>query len=74
MSWIFPQGECDQSFGAEFVFDIHAKELIVGEIYVRIYNEQPTFPLEASIVMWLLDKLYKFRQNNPPAVVLRDIR
>ncbi|KAL5005925.1 hypothetical protein ScPMuIL_017083 [Solemya velum] len=29
-----------------FVFDIHDKELIVGEIFVRIYNEQPTFPLE----------------------------
>lgn len=40
------QGECDPSFGADFVFDIHAKELIVGEIFVRIYNEQPTFPLE----------------------------
>ncbi|XP_064598102.1 dnaJ homolog subfamily C member 13-like isoform X2 [Liolophura sinensis] len=39
-------GECDPSFGADFVFDIHAKELIVGEIFVRIYNEQPTFPLE----------------------------
>ncbi|KAK7507621.1 hypothetical protein BaRGS_00001556 [Batillaria attramentaria] len=39
-------GECDQSFGAEFEFEIHAKELIVGEIFVRIYNEQPTFPLE----------------------------
>ena len=40
------QGECDQSFGADFEFDIHSKELIVGEIFVRIYNEQPTFPLE----------------------------
>lgn len=39
-------GECDQSFGATFEFEIHAKELIVGEIFVRIYNEQPTFPLE----------------------------
>lgn len=35
----------DQTFGAEFVFTIHSKELIVGEIFVRIYNEQPTFPL-----------------------------
>jgi hypothetical protein len=42
------QGECDQSFGATFEFEIHAKELVVGEIYVRIYNEQPTFPLEVS--------------------------
>ncbi|XP_063063073.1 dnaJ homolog subfamily C member 13-like isoform X1 [Engraulis encrasicolus] len=40
------RGECDKSFGAEFVFSLHAKELIVGEIFVRVYNEQPAFPLE----------------------------
>ncbi|XP_025080789.1 dnaJ homolog subfamily C member 13-like isoform X2 [Pomacea canaliculata] len=39
-------GECDQTFGATFEFEAHAKELIVGEIFVRVYNEQPTFPLE----------------------------
>ncbi|XP_053386463.1 dnaJ homolog subfamily C member 13-like isoform X2 [Mercenaria mercenaria] len=39
-------GECDPDFGGMFVFEIHAKELIVGEIFVRVYNEQPTFPLE----------------------------
>ncbi|XP_005092836.1 dnaJ homolog subfamily C member 13 isoform X2 [Aplysia californica] len=39
-------GECDPSYGSDFVFEIHAKELIVGEIFVRIFNEQPTFPME----------------------------
>jgi len=39
-------GDCDPSFGSEFVFSAHSKELIVGEIFVRIYNQQPTFPLE----------------------------
>uniref|UniRef100_A0A8C6Y7C7 DnaJ heat shock protein family (Hsp40) member C13 n=1 Tax=Naja naja TaxID=35670 RepID=A0A8C6Y7C7_NAJNA len=39
-------GECDKSYGSEFVFSDHAKELIVGEIFVRIYNEVPTFQLE----------------------------
>lgn len=42
------QGENDKSFGAEFLFSDHSKELIVGEIFVRVYNEQPTFPLEVS--------------------------
>lgn len=42
------QGECDQTFGATFEFEAHAKELIVGEIFVRVYNEQPTFPLEVT--------------------------
>lgn len=45
-SFFFSQGENDESFGAEFVFSDHSKELIVGEIFVRVYNEQPTFPLE----------------------------
>ncbi|KAG7262176.1 hypothetical protein CRUP_034712 [Coryphaenoides rupestris] len=40
------EGENDKSFGAEFVFSDHSKELIVGEIFVRVYNEQPSYPLE----------------------------
>ncbi|XP_075443221.1 dnaJ homolog subfamily C member 13 isoform X3 [Ascaphus truei] len=40
------RGECDKTYGADFVYSDHAKELIVGEIFVRVYNEQPTFQLE----------------------------
>uniref|UniRef100_A0A8D2LW72 DnaJ heat shock protein family (Hsp40) member C13 n=1 Tax=Varanus komodoensis TaxID=61221 RepID=A0A8D2LW72_VARKO len=40
------RGDCDKSYGSEFVFSDHAKELIVGEIFVRVYNEVPTFQLE----------------------------
>ncbi|XP_064647249.1 dnaJ homolog subfamily C member 13-like isoform X1 [Lineus longissimus] len=39
-------GQCDPALGSEFVFSVHEKELIIGEIFVRIYNDQPTFPLE----------------------------
>ena len=40
-------GECpDISYGSSFVFSSHSEELIVGEVFVRIYNEQPMFPLE----------------------------
>ncbi|XP_056440183.1 dnaJ homolog subfamily C member 13-like [Gadus chalcogrammus] len=39
-------GENDKTFGSEFVFSDHSKELIVGEIFVRVYNEQPSYPLE----------------------------
>lgn len=42
------QGQCDPALGSEFVFSVHEKELIIGEIFVRIYNDQPTFPLEVS--------------------------
>uniref|UniRef100_A0AC35U0N7 J domain-containing protein n=1 Tax=Rhabditophanes sp. KR3021 TaxID=114890 RepID=A0AC35U0N7_9BILA len=34
-------------FGAEFRMSIYAQELIVGEIFVRVYNEQPNFVLYA---------------------------
>lgn len=39
-------GECDPSFGADFVFSVHSSELIIGEIFVRVYNEQSTYPLQ----------------------------
>ncbi|GAB0184323.1 dnaJ subfamily C member 13 [Grus japonensis] len=40
------RGDCDKSYGSDFIFSDHAKELIVGEIFVRVYNEVPTFQLE----------------------------
>ena len=43
------QGECDSSFGARFTYSIFSEEVIVGEIFVRIYNDQPLFPLEVGI-------------------------
>ena len=43
---LFFKGDCDTSFGARFTFSVFSEELIVGEIFVRIYNEQPLFPLE----------------------------
>ncbi|KAK2171869.1 hypothetical protein NP493_1017g02008, partial [Ridgeia piscesae] len=39
-------GECDPALGGEFVFTVHEKELVIGDIFVRVYNEQPTFTLE----------------------------
>ncbi|VDN50229.1 unnamed protein product [Dracunculus medinensis] len=32
-------------FGAEFKMSVYAKELIIGNIFVKIYNEQPDFKL-----------------------------
>lgn len=44
---IMRSGECpDPSYGADFKFSSHEDELIVGEIFVRVYNDQPMFPLE----------------------------
>lgn len=46
--YFYLKGDCDKSYGSDFVFSDHAKELIVGEIFVRVYNEVPTFQLEVS--------------------------
>ena len=39
-------GECDPTFGTAYVHEAHSTELIIGDVFVRIYNEQPTFPIE----------------------------
>lgn len=36
----------DPNFGTTFAFDDLSKELVVGFIYLRIYNKAPNFPLE----------------------------
>lgn len=51
---LFFQGECDPDYGASFQFEVHTKELVVGEIFVRVYNEQPTFVLEVRLPPSLL--------------------
>ncbi len=28
------------------MFSVYEKELIIGEIFVRVYNDQPSYPLE----------------------------
>jgi DnaJ family protein C protein 13 len=43
------RGVCDPSFGSEFKFTAHKDELIVGNIFVRIYNQQPMFQFEVRI-------------------------
>ncbi|ETN81937.1 DnaJ domain protein [Necator americanus] len=54
--------QTSELFGAEFQLSIHAKELVVGDIFVRIYNEQPTFPLlePKKVAMDLLDYMGRY--------------
>ncbi len=39
-------GTCDPNFGSTFKFTAHDNELIVGTIFVRIFNQQPMFQLQ----------------------------
>lgn len=38
----------DLKLDTDFVFSAHSGELIIGGIFIRIYNEQPTFPINVS--------------------------
>lgn len=41
--------DCDDpTYGTEFTYSALRKELIVGDIFVRVYNEQPTYQIEVS--------------------------
>lgn len=49
----------DESYGGQFVYSCHKEELIIGDIFVRIYNEQPNYPIVdiRKFVFALLDSL-----------------
>ncbi|XP_046608377.1 dnaJ homolog subfamily C member 13 isoform X1 [Neodiprion virginianus] len=53
-------GDFEHDF-TEFKYTAHSNELIIGEIFVKIYNEQPTFPIEnpKGFTIDLLDFLSK---------------
>uniref|UniRef100_A0A834R1S3 DnaJ -like protein subfamily C member 13 n=1 Tax=Sarcoptes scabiei TaxID=52283 RepID=A0A834R1S3_SARSC len=53
-------GVCmDESFGSQFIYSSHKNELIIGDIFVRIYNKQPNYPLNnvEKFVLSLLDNI-----------------
>ncbi|XP_033101582.1 dnaJ homolog subfamily C member 13-like isoform X2 [Anneissia japonica] len=54
----------NEEMGADFVFSAHSKELVIGEIFVRVFNEQPAFPLEDAkgFTVSLLDYLGSMAQ------------
>ena len=51
------RGTCDPAFGSNFQFTAHANELIVGDIFLRIYNQQPMFVLQVSVLFLALKNL-----------------
>lgn len=43
---IIQSGECpDESYGSDFEFSSHKNELFVGNVFVRVYNSQPSYTL-----------------------------
>ncbi|XP_045611089.2 dnaJ homolog subfamily C member 13 isoform X2 [Procambarus clarkii] len=41
-------GQSDPEYGAAFEFEAHKDELIIGGVFIRIYNEQPSFPIQRA--------------------------
>ena len=56
--------ESENSFGADFKYSAHEKELIIGHVFIRLFNQQPTYVLEVSYLLnehkneWMKMKLY----------------
>ena len=48
------RGVCDPAFGSEFKFSAHKDELVVGNIFVRIFNQMPMFQLEVGFSLFHL--------------------
>ena len=44
---LYKTGDCnDKEYGLKFHYSIFDDELIIGDIFIRVFNEQPTFQLE----------------------------
>lgn len=41
-----PEDGAELDYGSDFLFTAHSGELRIGGIFIRIYNEQPTFQIE----------------------------
>ena len=54
------RGTCDPSFGSEFKFTAHKDEIVVGNIFIRIYNQQPMFQLEVISFIRLSSLMFRF--------------
>ena len=50
------------SFGEQFTYDVLKDELVIGEVYVRVYNEQPTFVLE--VIFIVLSSTLRWKTSN----------
>eukprot|EP00055_Hartaetosiga_balthica_P006980 m.23293 g.23293 ORF g.23293 m.23293 type:complete len:2228 (-) comp5537_c0_seq1:183-6866(-) len=42
---IIKHGEQDPSLGGNIVYSAHSDEVVVDDIFVRVYNEQPSYPI-----------------------------
>ena len=65
------RGTCDPSFGADFKFSAHEDQLVVGNVFVKIYNEQPDFSLEVIMIRHaetFSHELFSFLRAGQPAL------
>jgi len=55
----------DMTYGSDFIYTLHKGELIIGSIFVRVYNSEPTFTLENPSEF--VNELLAFLSTNDPA-------
>lgn len=72
---IIQSGECpDESYGADFEISSHKSELRVGNVFIRVYNKQPSYPLRnaSDLVQALLSYIGSQSQYIHSALSLPD--
>lgn len=53
-----PEDGAELAYGSDFLFTAHSGELRIGGIFIRIYNEQPTFQIEVYYIITAITHLY----------------
>lgn len=68
-------GESDPSYGADFLFEAHKDELVIGGVFIRVYNEQPNFPIEARLLLsWFSEILLNRKDFGVSECPVREIK
>lgn len=61
----------DFNAATSFTFSAHLEELVIGGVFVKIYNEQPTFPIQVGFGSFAtLNRFHLVAVQNPKSLVV----
>ncbi|VDP87172.1 unnamed protein product [Echinostoma caproni] len=73
ISRLIKTGECDLNAATRFVHSTYAQELLIGEVFVRLYNRHPSYQLEnpKSFAIDLLNFIEQQLPNLTPSEAVK---
>lgn len=68
-------GECDIKDSHSFVYEALSKELYIGNVYLRVYNDQPESEITEpeNFCLALVDFISHLVHNEPPTKVITNV-